>query len=413
MYDSVSEKKVGNMDSAVVHVWGLPWQYNADTVAAVLAPMLPAQCRLLEAPILPLDKKARNTGRALLRLDCSAVSVDEVVKQLNKQAVPLPSSSDGTCCSASSSSSSGDKRTRTESGASTRYLEARPSSVAELESQRRAIDKVAARAELRAPQSFSQPTAEHAFSMPSDMRDVVVLCHETRAEVSTGGIDLNNLIQGRVDMLARCVSSALFVSHGVRALVRVWLLMQDAGVSLCIDGSTVKGLHPDERTIAAAMRKALRATGDEGWPKGWTVHRGETLSCRLASLLAAQKRDGSSTLQEPHMRPGREQEQQQTEDDDAGRIARRLLILHELGEPLTPPLLRTAGQEDARRTAGAPGTILVVGGHQGFSVADERNFDELGGLRVSVSPVPLLASHCIVLAHAVLDAVSLSCERHG
>ena len=79
-----------NAEECIVHVWGLPWELDASDVAMLLSPMLPAQCRLLEAPLLPLDKKARNTGRALLRLSCGVDMMDEVVQSLNEQRVAMP-----------------------------------------------------------------------------------------------------------------------------------------------------------------------------------------------------------------------------------------------------------------------------------------------------------------------------------
>ena len=114
----------------------------------------------------------------------------------------------------------------------------------------------------------------------------------------------------------------------------------------------------------------------------------------------------------------------------------RLLVLHEHGEALTPELLSptkptdasseitpelrsptkptdasSEGSEDCsssesdRRSDDTHGrTVFVLGDHLGFTDAEEQCMAELGGLRVSVSPLPLLASHCIVLAHAALDA---------
>ena len=54
---------------------------------------------------------------------------------------------------------------------------------------------------------------------------------------------------------------------------------------------------------------------------------------------------------------------------------------------------------------------MVLGDHLGFSVAEEALFEALGGVRARVSPLPLLASHVVVLAHAVLDVEELAAER--
>ena len=52
-----------------IHVWGLPWELDAAQVAKTLVPMLEETgAALLEPPVLPLDKRARRTGRALCRV---------------------------------------------------------------------------------------------------------------------------------------------------------------------------------------------------------------------------------------------------------------------------------------------------------------------------------------------------------
>ena len=71
-----------------------------------------------------------------------------------------------------------------------------------------------------------------------------------------------------------------------------------------------------------------------------------------------------------------------------------LLVLHEEGPPLHSVLQGTAPEE---------GAVLVLGGSAGFSADDEATLERLGGKRASVGKLPLLASHCIVLAHAALD----------
>ena len=179
-----------------------------------------------------------------------------------------------------------------------RWLEARLSNDDEFSAQRRILEEAEAKANDRAPQSFSQPTEEHASiaDLPDDPRDIVLLCHEVRESVSNGEYELNNLREGRVDVLARCVSATLFVSHGVRRSSRVWIVLRDAGLTICCDGGTARSLSPDERSLAAAMKRVIGGSPDAGW----SVHRDETLEERLRSLTGS----------------------------------KQLVVLHELGEPL-------------------------------------------------------------------------------
>ena len=70
---------------------------------------------------------------------------------------------------------------------------------------------------------------------PDDERHVVLLCHGVPANVSRGRIKLSNLPDGRVDVLARCLGAALFVSHGLRKPVCVCraLVLRGGGVIFC------------------------------------------------------------------------------------------------------------------------------------------------------------------------------------
>ena len=52
----------------------------------------------------------------------------------------------------------------------------------------------------------------------------------------------------------------------MRKSVRVWFLLQPEGTpgvtAVCCDGGAARWLRPDERTIALALRRALRGEGD-------------------------------------------------------------------------------------------------------------------------------------------------------
>ena len=103
-------------------------------------------------------------------------------------------------------------------------------------------------------------------ALREEPRDMVVVCHGPEY-LARGAFKLNNLPKGRVDVLARCVSSAIFLSHGVREQTRIWLQLQEAGVTLCLDGGAVKGMHPDERSLAAAMKRTLSVAHGGAMPR--------------------------------------------------------------------------------------------------------------------------------------------------
>ena len=56
--------------------------------------------------------------------------------------------------------------------------------------------------------------------------------------------------------MARAVNAALFVSHGIRADSSITLHLMGGAVPRRIrfDGSSLKGVHPDERSISGHIR---------------------------------------------------------------------------------------------------------------------------------------------------------------
>lgn len=64
-----------------------------------------------------------------------------------------------------------------------------------------------------------------------------------------------------MDLLCRCVSASLFLSHGIRKNTLCYLILlgePDAPKTILFDGSRVHHLSPDERNIASHIQKALR-----------------------------------------------------------------------------------------------------------------------------------------------------------
>jgi len=86
------------------------------------------------------------------------------------------------------------------------------------------------------------------------MRQFVIIGHDAPVDAE---FSLNGLPgEGRLDLLSRCVTSALLVSHGIREDVNVHLVLGDE-VTVRFTGASLRGLHPDERSTAALIRTAL------------------------------------------------------------------------------------------------------------------------------------------------------------
>lgn len=99
------------------------------------------------------------------------------------------------------------------------------------------------------------------------MRTFIIVSHTVPASGDWGLEDLAGGA-GRVDVLCRAVSSALFVSHGIRDDTRVILVFTadpDEPVAIRIAGDQVRHLNPDERSTAARIRTALQARHPDPW----------------------------------------------------------------------------------------------------------------------------------------------------
>lgn len=189
------------------------------------------------------------------------------------------------------------------------------------------------------------------------MREFVVLGHEAPLSPDFSLDDLAGGA-GRLDVLCRCVTSALCLSHGIREDVRVWLVLRDE-FTVRFDGADVRNLNPDERSTAALVRSALDAKegaighmAAESSPGVSIVRRG------LAGVL---------------------------EDVDGTPIA-----LHEAGDPvgsIDPP----------------SDPAFVLSDHRDFTDDEADLLEERATARVTLGPERLHANHAITVAHNWLD----------
>jgi tRNA (pseudouridine54-N1)-methyltransferase len=87
----------------------------------------------------------------------------------------------------------------------------------------------------------------------------VVLGHLAR---TSGDFSLNDMPggAGRMDVLCRCVNSALFLSHDLRRDVECYLVLlgePEPPKTVLFSGEKVRYLSPDERSAGALIKKAL------------------------------------------------------------------------------------------------------------------------------------------------------------
>ena len=167
---------------------------------------------------------------------------------------------------------------------------------------------------------------------------------------------------GRMDIICRCIAQALFISHGIRRDVEVYVLLlgePDPPKALKIVGSEVRYMAPDERNIGGIIRKALGLKVDDSWRR--------------------------ST-------PG-------------VYIARKNLsdLLEELSKKYNVVYLREDGIDIRDVACGLENPLFVLGDHIGLRDEDEKTVMNYAKIVVSVSKLSLQADQCIVIVHYELD----------
>ena len=93
--------------------------------------------------------------------------------------------------------------------------------------------------------------------MDKPVRRFILLTHKAR---SIPDFKLDDLpgSGGRMDIVARFITSALALSHGLRKDTEVYVILKNPYTrTILVDGFSVRYLNPDERTTAALIRNAL------------------------------------------------------------------------------------------------------------------------------------------------------------
>ncbi|MCA1818492.1 MAG: tRNA (pseudouridine(54)-N(1))-methyltransferase TrmY [Halobacteriales archaeon] len=193
------------------------------------------------------------------------------------------------------------------------------------------------------------------------MRRFVTVSHTADP---SGGWHLNDLAAGagRVDLLARNIQSAFFLSHGLREDVEFYAVLAASPVrqkTVRIEGAKIQMLHPDERSTAARLQQALQVAWSV--PDWKEVQRGLSVArFGLEELMADLKGKGAPVLLDPDGAPV---------------------------ESWTPPA----------------DPILLLSDHVPFTKAEYAFLDGLGAERVSLGPHWYHGNHAIAVAQWWMD----------
>jgi len=209
-----------------------------------------------------------------------------------------------------------------------------------------------------------------------------------------GEFSLDDLVRGRVDLACRIISSAFFLSHDLRHNVEVALLLGPTAERALLVTGAVRTLRPDERSIAAVLRAALRRPPDRpgNIPGVHVLEAGRAAGGALGRTLAHWTETPAAWTLAAELR----------EDAAAGPEA----LLEHLAE--------------RRAAADGPGTLIaLLGDSRGLGERQAGFFREWaeattsGVLPVQLGQQPLLGSHCVVLLHHYLDRAHCCPSKAG
>ena len=181
---------------------------------------------------------------------------------------------------------------------------------------------------------------------------------------------------GRLDVLLRCLRSALLVSHGLRHDTVVYLVLLGGALAprvLRVDGRHVRFVRPDERMLAILVQKALARSSPDAEPgvfveirPGLAVARGG-----IDAVFADLERDSDAA--------------------STGGKAPATYVL----------------EEDARDLRDAPlpsdDVVIFVGDNHGFDEATRARLAAAGAVAIGVGPISVHADDAITIVCNEMD----------
>lgn len=172
---------------------------------------------------------------------------------------------------------------------------------------------------------------------------------------------------GRLDILLRCLRSALLVSHGLRRDTLVYLVLLGGPLApriVRVDGRHVRFVRPDERMLAILVQKALARMPQEAELGVWNEIRPGLAVARggLETVLA-----------------------------DLGAAAAHAYVLEESARDLRDSPLASAD------------VVVFVGDHKGFDPATRARLDALGATAIGVGPISIHADDAITIVCNEMD----------
>jgi tRNA (pseudouridine54-N1)-methyltransferase len=175
---------------------------------------------------------------------------------------------------------------------------------------------------------------------------------------------------GRLDILLRCLRSALLVSHGLRRDTVVYLVLLGGPLAprvLRVDGRHVRFIRPEERMLAILVQKALARSAPDAEP-------GVFVEIRPGLAVA---RGGVDA------------------------------VLADLGSGGHTPGATYVLEEDARDLRDGPlasdDVVVFVGDHHGFDEPTRARLAAAGAVAIGVGPISVHADDAITIVCNEMD----------
>ena len=148
---------------------------------------------------------------------------------------------------------------------------------------------------------FCMPLKSKMITIPALLQITINVtlssCATMFRKMSPTVFDVNNLPKGRIDVLARCVTSALWVSNRIRTDTTIFLMLFPRNITIEVQGSCVRSLTPDERTMALYLQRTLWNGKDNSqWDKGGRVASSNNTSISSGSEDSCSANNSSQTM---------------------------------------------------------------------------------------------------------------------
>lgn len=170
--------------------------------------------------------------------------------------------------------------------------------------------------------------------------------------------------EGRLDLVCRTVSNTLWLSNDLRRDTTIHVVMtgpKDPPKIISFNGERLRGLEPDEKSIAHAIKSALKA--------GLKLNLNEEIEAAPGITVA--KKAFETLLKEK-------------------AITNQLVYLHPKGK-------------DLRNFEFRENPTFIFGDYIGIPKNTQKLIKRLGAEDISLGPRVLFASHCSIIIHNELD----------